>query len=138
MVIADSEENCKISLKQLRNNPKRKQRTSTKCKEDSAHGHLKIDIPVGNTLWKGDRMKQVGTIKSLGFTITPEARCETETKTRIALSEGTFTKMKPIFTIRIYTKINTLKVYIWSILLHGCECWTLAKRLFLYATNILS
>ena len=34
--------------------------------------------------------------------------------------------LKPIFTdrnIKIYTKSNTLKNYIWSILLHGCECW---------------
>ena len=28
--------------------------------------------------------------------------------------------------IRICTKI---KAYIWSILLHGCECWTLTKDL---------
>ena len=30
---------------------------------------------------------------------------------------------------RIYTKINTLKAYIWSTLLRGCECWTLTKDL---------
>ena len=67
----------------------------------------------------------------MGFT-TPDVRCDTEMKKRIALSKDTFTKMKSIITnrnIRIYTKINTLKTYIWSILLHGCECWTLAKDL---------
>ena len=40
--------------------------------------------------------------------------------------------MNSIFTnrnTRIYTKINTLKVYIWSILPHGCECWALTKDL---------
>ena len=40
--------------------------------------------------------------------------------------------MKSIFTIRnirIYTKINILKAYIWSIRLHGCKCWTLSKDL---------
>ena len=31
--------------------------------------------------------------------------------------------------IRIYTKINILKAYVWFILLHGCECWTLTKDL---------
>ena len=39
---------------------------------------------------------------------------------------------KPIFpdrNIRIYTKINTLKANIWSIVLRGCECWTLTKDL---------
>ena len=40
--------------------------------------------------------------------------------------------MKHIFldrSVRIYTKVNTLKAYIWSILVHGYECWTLTKDL---------
>ena len=56
----------------------------------------------------------------MGFTISPDARCDTEIKKRITLSKDTFTKMKSIFTnrnIKAYTKINTLKVYIWSMLL---------------------
>ena len=51
-------------------------------------------------------------------------------KTRIALSKDTFAKMKSVFTnrnIKVYTKINTPKAYIWSILLYGFECWTLTK-----------
>ena len=89
-------------------------------------------IPVCNILCKGERIKQVGNFKCLGFTITPDARCDTEIKKRIALSKNTLIKMKSIFTnrnIRIYTKINTLKAYIWSILLHVCECWILRKDL---------
>ena len=53
-------------------------------------------------------------------------------KKRIALSKDTFNKTKSIFTninIRIYTKNDTLKAYIWSIFLQGCECWTLTKDL---------
>ena len=90
------------------------------------------DIPVCNILCKGERIKQVDTFKYFGFTITPDARCDTEIKKRIDLSKDTFTKMKSIFTnrnIKAYTKINTLKAYIWSILLYGCECWTLTKDL---------
>ena len=89
------------------------------------------DIPVCNILCKGERIKQVDTFKYLGFTITPDARCDTEIK-KIALSKDTFTKMKSIFTnrnIKVYAKINNLKAYIWSILLYGCECWTLTKDL---------
>ena len=73
------------------------------------------DIPVCNILCKGERIKQVDTFKYLGFTITPDARCHTEIKKRIALPRDTFTKMKSIFTnrnIKVYTKINTLKAYI--------------------------
>ena len=48
------------------------------------------------------------------------------------MSKDTFSKMKSIFTnrnIRLSTKVNTLKAYIWSILMYGCECWTLTKDL---------
>ena len=61
-------------------------------------------------LCKGEIIKQVDTFK-----ITPDARCDTEIKKRIALSTDTFTKMKPIFTsrnIKVYTKINTQKAFI--------------------------
>ena len=51
-------------------------------------------------LAKAERMKQVDTFKYLGFTITPDARCDTEIKKRIALFKDTFTKMKSIFTNR--------------------------------------
>ena len=46
------------------------------------------------------------------------------------MAKETFRKMKTIFTnrnITINTKINTLKEYVWSVLLYGCECWTLSK-----------
>ncbi|GFO35461.1 catenin (cadherin-associated protein), alpha 3 [Plakobranchus ocellatus] len=90
----------------------------------------KSNMPVSNILYKGERIKQICTFKYLGFTITPDARCDTRTQKRTTLSEDTFTKIKPIFTnrnIRLSTKINTMKAYIWSILLYGCECWKLTK-----------
>ncbi|GFN81771.1 craniofacial development protein 2 [Plakobranchus ocellatus] len=89
-------------------------------------------MPVSNILCKGERIKQLCTFKYLISTITPYARCDIEIQKRIALSKDIFTKMKSIFTnrnIRLSTKINTMKAYIWSILLYGCECWTLTKDL---------
>ena len=83
------------------------------------------DVPACNILCKGEIIKQVDTFKYLGFIITPDARCDTEIKKRIALSKDTFSKMKSIFTnrnIEVYTKSNILKAYIWSVLLYGCEC----------------
>ena len=90
------------------------------------------EIPVCNIPCKGARIKQVGIFKNLCFTITPDASCDTKVKKRTALSKDTFNKMDSIFTdrnFRSYTKINTLKAYIWSILLHGCGLWTLTKDL---------
>ena len=40
--------------------------------------------------------------------------------------------MKSIFTnrnISLPTKLNTLKASIWSVLLYGCECWTITPDL---------
>ena len=51
-------------------------------------------IPVYNILCKGEKIKQVSLFKYLGFTITPDATCDTEIKKRMALStKGTFTTM---------------------------------------------
>ena len=83
-----------------------------------------------NILCKRERIKQVGTFKYLGFTITPDARRDTEIQKRTALYNDKFTKVKSIFTnrnIRIYTKINIMKAHIRSILLYGYEGWTLTK-----------
>ena len=44
------------------------------------------DIPICNILCKGKKIKQVGTFKYLGFTITPDARCDAEIEKRMALS----------------------------------------------------
>ena len=76
-------------------------------RRQSASSSQNSDIPVCS---KGERIKQVGTVGYLGFTITPDARCDTEIKKRIALSKYIFTKIKSIFAnrnIKIYTKINT-------------------------------
>ena len=48
------------------------------------------------------------------------------------MAKDAFTKMKAVFTnrnISLPTKLNTLKAYIWSGLLYGCECWTITKDL---------
>ena len=79
----------------------------------------------------GVDIKQVKTFKYLGCNITQDARSDCEIKKRIAMAKDTFCKMKTIFTnrnINIFTKIETLRAYVWSILLYGCESWTLSKN----------
>ena len=82
---------------------------------------------VCNISCEGQRIQQVDIFKYLGFTITPDAKCDIEIKKRVALSKDTFNKMKSIFTNRnigINSKVKTMKAYVWSILLYGCDCWT--------------
>ena len=87
-------------------------------------------IPKCNIACRGENIKQVDTFKYLGCTITPDAKSDFEIRKRIGMSKSTFNNMKCIFinkSIHLTTKIKTLKAYIWSILLYGCECWTLTK-----------
>ena len=75
-------------------------------------------------------IRQVDTFKYLGCTMTSDGKSEVEIKKGIAISKSTFNNMKCIYTnkkISLNTKIRTLKAYVWSILLYGCECWTLTK-----------
>ena len=132
VLIADSEEKLQNTLTTLTVESENKGLQLNAKKTECMVISKQTDIPVSNILCKGKRIKQVDTFKYLGFTITPDARCDTKIKKRIALSKDTFTKMKFIFTnrnIKVHTKINTLKAYIWPILLCGCKCWTLTKDL---------
>ena len=132
MLIADSEEKLQNILTTVTNESENKGLQLNAKKTECMVISKQSDIPVFNILCEGERIKQVFTSKYLDFTITPDARCNTEIK-KISLSKDTFTKMKSIFSnrnIRIYTKNNTLKAYIiWPILLRACECWSLIKDL---------
>ena len=79
---------------------------------------------------KNQTIKQVNSFKYLGFTLTSDAKCDSEIKKRIAVAKETFTKMRSLFNnrnITLKTKLRLLKTYVWSILMYGCECWTLKK-----------
>ena len=87
--------------------------------------------PKCNLYSKGEQIKQVKKFKYLGFLITSDGKCTSEIKKRIAMSKDAFQKMKPILTnrnITMATKIRVLKTYVWSVLLYGCECWTINKE----------
>ena len=82
VLIAESEEKLQNTLTTVTiesdNNNLQLNAKETECMVISKQS----DMPVCNILSKGERIKQVGTFKYLGFTITPDARCETEIKIR--------------------------------------------------------
>ena len=58
-------------------------------------------------------------------------------KTRIALAKHAFNKLKPIMkdrNISLKTKMRILKTYAWSVMLYGCESWTVNNEI----TNIIA
>ncbi|KAI5754035.1 hypothetical protein M8J77_005263 [Diaphorina citri] len=76
-------------------------------------------------------LDEVSHYKYLGAEITKDAKCDSEIKTRIAISKQAFWKHKEIMRRNISkrTKIRILQTYIFSILSYGCESWTLKAEL---------
>ena len=100
MLIADSEENLQNNLTTATTESENRGLQLNSKKTECMVISKQSDIPGYNILCKEERIKQAGTIRYLGFTISSDARCDTELKKRIALSKDTFTKMKSIFPNR--------------------------------------
>ena len=68
----------------------------------------------------------------LGSKIANNGRNETEIVRRIGMAKKTFTDTKKFLTnlsIGMQTRIRMLKCFVWSVLLYGCETWTLVERM---------
>ena len=75
---------------------------------------------------KGEQIRQVQKFKYLGYTLTSKI------KKRIAIAKASFQKMSTILknrNISFSTKLRVLKTYVWSILLYGCETWTITAEI---------
>ena len=78
-----------------------------------------------------EQIRQVQKFKYLGYTLTSDGKCRTEIKKRIAIAKASFQKMNTILknrNISFSTKLRVLKTYVWSILLYGCETWTITAE----------
>jgi hypothetical protein len=63
----------------------------------------------------------------LGSTITNDARCTREIKSKIAMAKAAFNKKKSIFTSKLdlHLRKKLVKCYIYSTALYGAKTWTL-------------
>ena len=87
---------------------------------------LTINITASNV-----KIEQVQHFNCLGSWITSDARCEKEIKRRITLAKTNFNNIKNIFRnhkLTISLKTRLLKCVVWSVLLYGCETWTLTTK----------
>lgn len=79
----------------------------------------------------GEQLEEVQAFKYLGATLTKDGKSTTEVKTRIAMATASLAKLGKIWRSRdisTKTKIRLLKSLIQSILLYGCESWTLTAE----------
>ena len=80
----------------------------------------------------GIRIKQVNKFSYLGSQITSDGKSDNEIKRRIAISKEEFNKKRTVLTnshISMPTKLRIMRCYIWSILLYGCETWTISGKM---------
>ena len=88
-------------------------------------------LPV-NIRLRDTAMKQVSSFKYLGSIIHEDGKCDTDIKSRIGMSKAAFGQIRKILislSINVRTRIRVLKAYVWSVLLFGCEAWTISKEM---------
>ena len=63
---------------------------------------------------------------SLGSTITNNARCTGEIKSRIVMAKAAINKKRDLFTSKLDLTVSKklVKCYIWSVGFYGVETWT--------------
>ena len=74
-------------------------------------------------------LENVEYFSYLGSTITNDARCTREIKSRIAMAKAAVNKMRALFTSKLDLNVRKklVKCYIWSIAFYGAETWTPQK-----------
>ena len=80
----------------------------------------------------GRHITQVQSYKYLGVMVTDDGRCGTEVRKRIGMAKTSFNNMRKVLTnmnLSMKIRLRMLKCFVWSVLLYGCEAWTLNREL---------
>ena len=110
-----------------------------KVKEESEKAGLKLNIqkmkimasgPI--TLWQinGETMETVKDFFSSGSKITEDGDCSHEIKRHLLLGRKAMTTLDSILKSRdimLLTKVHTIKVKVFPVVMYRCESWTIKK-----------
>ena len=86
----------------------------------------KIEMKINNHV-----IEQVDQFNYLGSLVTYDGRSEEEIRRRIILSKNAYSKVRNLVTntkISIEIRKRFINCYVWSVLLYGCETWTIGKE----------
>ena len=107
-----------------------------KVKEESEKAGLKLNIqkmkimasgPI--TLWQVD-VETVADFIFLGSKITADGDCSHEIKRRLLLGRKVMTNLESILksrNIALPTDVCLVKAMVFSVVMYGCESWTIKK-----------
>ena len=90
---------------------------------DSANKKLEVRV-------NGEILQQVNRFIYLGTVVMDDIKTEKEIERRCNIAREKFSSMSKVLTtkrLKLKTKLNILKCYIYSIFTYGCEAWTLSK-----------
>ena len=120
-----------------------------KVKEESGKIGLKFNIQKtkimasGPTIsWQidGEMMETVRDFIFLGSKITADCDCSHEIKRCLLLGRKVMTNLDSMLKIRDITwrtKVHLVKAMVFSVVMYGCESWTIKKAFELYCWNRL-
>ena len=112
-----------------------------KVKEESEKAGLKLNIqktkimasgPITSWETDGETMETVKDFIFLGSKITADDDCSREIKTRLLLGRKAITNLDSILKSRditLPTKVRLVKVMAFSVVMYGCESWTIKRKL---------
>ena len=110
-----------------------------KMKEESEKVGLKLNIqktkimassPINSWQIDGEAMETVTDFIFLGSKITTDIACSHEIKRCLLLGRKVMTKLDSILKnrdIALLTKVHLVKVMVFSVVMYGCESWTIKK-----------
>ena len=79
----------------------------------------------------GEELEEVDSFKYLGATLTKDGRSTTEIKARLAMATAAMAKLIKFWrsnSLSFQTKLRLFKSLVMSILLYGCESWTMTAE----------
>ena len=110
-----------------------------KVKEECQKAGLKLNIQKAKimtsgttTSWQidGETMKTVSDFIFLGSKITADGDCSHEIKRHLLLGRKAMTNLDSILKSRditFLTKVHLVKAVVFSVVMYGCESWTIRK-----------
>ena len=116
------------------------QRMQTNLEEGCIEYGLKINVYKTKSLWLGHEKKriqikvkdelieQVNGFRYLGSWMSEDGRSESEIKRRIANEAFNNKKGMLYGPMKKELRKRLIKCYVWSVLLYGCETWTLRSK----------
>jgi len=91
----------------------------------------RTEIPCSNIFLDGEKLGQINQFNYIGSLVTSVCRCDKEIKRRTVLAKKAFTEKRTILAdkkLSFKLRLKLLKCYVWSILLYGCESWTISPN----------